>query len=57
MARRPSASGPPSCSPLGPYPQPVRAWIRQRGCFTSEMKHGGNGPYLWAMVDPCLDEF
>ena len=39
------------------YPQPVRDWIRQHGGLTAEMKHVGNGPDLWAMVDPCPEEF
>jgi hypothetical protein len=39
------------------YPQPVKDWIRQHGGLSAEMKHVTNGPDLWAMVDPCPDEF
>jgi hypothetical protein len=39
------------------YPPPVRDWIRQHGGLAAEMKHVGNGPDLWAMVDPCPEEF
>ena len=39
------------------YPQSVKDWIRQHGGLTAEMKHVVNGPELWAMVDPCPDEF
>jgi hypothetical protein len=39
------------------YPQPVRNWIVQHGGLTAEMKHVTNGPELWALVDPCPDEF
>ena len=39
------------------YPQPVRDWIARHGGLAAEMKHVNNGPELWAMVDPCPDEF
>jgi hypothetical protein len=39
------------------YPQSVKDWIREHGGLTAEMKHVVNGPDLWAMVDPCPDEF
>jgi len=39
------------------YPQPVRDWIRQHGGLSAEMKRVGNGPDLWAMVNPCPEEF
>jgi hypothetical protein len=39
------------------YPQSVKDWIQQHGGLTAEMKHVTNGPELWAMVDPCPDEF
>jgi hypothetical protein len=39
------------------YPQSVRDWISRHGGLTAEMKHVGNGPELWAMVDPCPEEF
>jgi hypothetical protein len=42
---------------LSYYPRPVRDWIARHGGLSTEMKHVTNGPELWAMVDPCPDEF
>jgi len=39
------------------YPQPVKDWIARHGGLTSKMKHVTNGAELWALVDPCPDEF
>jgi hypothetical protein len=39
------------------YPQPVKEWIRQNGGLTNEMKKVKNGPSLWAIVDPCPEDF
>ena len=39
------------------YPPPVKSWIQRKGGLTPEMKRVRNGPELWAMVDPCPDEF
>ncbi len=39
------------------YPQSVKDWISRNGGLTPEMKRVKNGPELWAMVDPCPDEF
>ena len=39
------------------YPSSVREWIRSKGGLTPEMKRVRNGPDLWAMVDPCPDDF
>jgi hypothetical protein len=39
------------------YPQSVKDWISRKGGLTPEMKRVKNGPELWAMVDPCPDEF
>jgi hypothetical protein len=39
------------------YPQTVKDWIDRQGGLTPEMKRVKNGPELWAMVDPCPDEF
>jgi hypothetical protein len=39
------------------YPPPVKEWIRRHGGLSAEMKHVGNGPDLWAMVNPCPEEF
>jgi hypothetical protein len=39
------------------YPKPVKEWIRRHGGLTAEMKRVKNGPELWAIVDPCPEEF
>jgi hypothetical protein len=39
------------------YPQSVKDWIKRNGGLTTEMKKVKNGPELWAMIDPCPDEF
>src|SRR6184192_3214749 len=39
------------------YPKPVKEWINRNGGLTPEMKRVKNGPDLWAMIDPCPDEF
>ena len=39
------------------YPETVKEWIRKQGGLTTEMKRVKNGPALWAIVDPCPDEF
>jgi hypothetical protein len=39
------------------YPQSVKDWIARHGGLTQKMKHVTNGVELWALVDPCPDEF
>jgi hypothetical protein len=39
------------------YPKPVKDWINRNGGLTPEMKRVKNGPDLWAMIDPCPEEF
>jgi hypothetical protein len=39
------------------YPASVKAWIARKGGLTPEMKRLKNGPELWAVIDPCPDEF
>jgi hypothetical protein len=39
------------------YPSSVKEWIKRKGGLTPEMKRVKNGPDLWAMIDPCPDEF
>ena len=39
------------------YPQSVKDWIARHGGLTQKMKHVTNGAELWALVDPCPDEF
>jgi len=39
------------------YPQGVKDWIEQHGGLTADMKHLLNGTELWAIIDPCPEEF
>jgi hypothetical protein len=39
------------------YPRSVKDWIRNHGGLTPQMKHIKNGPELWAIIDPCPDEY
>jgi len=39
------------------YPKSVKDWIARHGGLTSKMKHVTNGSELWALVDPCPEEF
>jgi hypothetical protein len=39
------------------YPQPVKDWLGRNGGLTTEMKKIRNGRDLWAIVDPCPEEF
>ena len=39
------------------YPETVKDWIRRNGGLTTEMKKVKNGPELWAIIDPCPEEF
>jgi hypothetical protein len=39
------------------YPESVKDWIARNGGLTPEMKKVKNGPALWAIVDPCPEEF
>ena len=39
------------------YPQGVKDWIDQHGGLSAEMKHLNNGSDLWAILDPCPEEF
>jgi len=42
---------------LAIYPQGVKDWIDQHGGLSAEMKHLNNGSDLWAILDPCPEEF
>ncbi len=42
---------------LSIYPQGVKVWIEQHGGLSAEMKHLKNGIDLWAVIDPCPEEF
>jgi hypothetical protein len=39
------------------YPETVKEWIARNGGLTAQMKKVKNGPALWAMIDPCPEEF
>jgi hypothetical protein len=39
------------------YPETVKDWINRNGGLTTDMKKVKNGPALWAIVDPCPEEF
>jgi len=39
------------------YPPTVKNWVQRHGGLTPQMKHLNNGAELWAIVDPCPDEF
>jgi hypothetical protein len=39
------------------YPPSVKKWINRHGGLTLNMKRVKNGPDLWAILDPCPDEF
>ena len=39
------------------YPPTVKDWLKRHGGLTPEMKRVKNGPDLWAIVDPCPEEF
>ena len=39
------------------YPETVKEWITRHGGLTTDMKKVKNGPELWAILDPCPDEF
>ena len=44
-------------SDMSIYPQSVKNWIEQHGGLSAQMKHLKNGTELWAVIDPCPDEF
>jgi hypothetical protein len=39
------------------YPATVKAWLAKKGGLTADMKRVFNGTDLWAIVDPCPEEF
>jgi hypothetical protein len=39
------------------YPDTLKDWIEQKGGLARQMKTIKNGADLWAIVDPCPDEF
>ena len=42
---------------LAYYPHAVKEWIDRHGGLTPDVKTMKNGPELWAIVDPCPEEF
>ena len=39
------------------YPTTVKDWLDRHGGIAPDMKKVKNGPELWAIVDPCPEEF
>jgi hypothetical protein len=39
------------------YPDTLKEWIDQKGGLARQMKTIKNGVDLWAIIDPCPDEF
>ena len=39
------------------YPETLKEWIGRHGGLTTDMKKIKNGPELWAIIDPCPEEF
>ena len=39
------------------YPETLKEWINRHGGLTNDMKKIKNGPELWAIIDPCPEEF
>jgi len=39
------------------YPPTVKAWLARKGGLSAEMKRVLNGMELWAIIDPCPEEF
>ena len=42
---------------LSYYPEGLKDWLNRHGGLTPDMKRIKNGPELWAIVDPCPEEF
>jgi hypothetical protein len=39
------------------YPETLKEWIAEKGGLARQMKSIKNGTALWAIIDPCPDEF
>ena len=39
------------------YPPAVKAWLAKKGGLAAQMKRVHNGTDLWAIIDPCPEEF
>jgi hypothetical protein len=39
------------------YPDTLKEWIEQQGGLARKMKSIKNGADLWAIIDPCPEEF
>jgi hypothetical protein len=39
------------------YPETVKEWLGRHGGLSQDTKKIKNGPELWAIVDPCPEEF
>jgi hypothetical protein len=42
---------------LSYYPEGLKDWLNRHGGLTPDVKRIKNGPELWAIVDPCPEEF
>jgi hypothetical protein len=42
---------------LSYYPETLKEWIAEKGGLARQMKTIRNGVDLWAIIDPCPDEF
>jgi hypothetical protein len=42
---------------LSYYPEGLKDWLNRHGGLTPDLKRIKNGPELWAIVDPCPEEF
>ena len=42
---------------LAYYPETVKQWLDRHGGLTPDVKTVKNGPELWAIVDPCPEDF
>jgi hypothetical protein len=39
------------------YPEDLKDWLKRQGGLTADTKRIKNGPELWAIVDPCPEEY
>jgi hypothetical protein len=42
---------------LSYYPEGLKDWLNRHGGLTPDLKRIKNGPELWAIIDPCPEEF
>ena len=39
------------------YPASIKAWIKRHGGLSAQMKHLRKGAEMWAVIDPCPEDF